>query len=221
MGPTGKRWLTAMGMVGVLLAAVHACNPRLNPGPPRSTVAPAVSHAQHQRYAESVGSVTVDVTVFGGPVPDTNMTGGSVTVAEFSNVGEGGKKEKRYKWRPRGAANYKYELVLSADPKAKRTRWDMVEVNQVTRARVSYKSGHLWSCDPRDHPASGRAANFKACALPVEYDPSELAGIPQGASVRFASYLRNEDAESLQSDTPVWISCNSGCCSLGRSVEAN
>jgi len=167
----------------------------------------------HQREAQGGGYVTVVVGVLPGPLPTLNMPEGPGTaVAWFSNEGQGGKKEKRYGFKPRSAAEY--ELVLSSDGSG-RTKWVINEVTRGSLARQTHSSGHLWLCDP-DHPATLRDAGFKDCPTRVEYDSTAIASLGLRELIQFASHIESDEGENLPQNAPIWISCTSGCCSLGR-----
>ena len=214
-----KRW-GRIGGVSVIGAAalveLHACATPMTL-PPRPLLEGVVGVEQFQRDAREGGVVTVDAGVIPGALPDTNMSGPPVTVAWFSNEGAGGRHEKRYGWKPNSEAEY--DLVLSNDG-SDRTKWTMNEINRSTGASTPVRSGHLWGCDVY-HPASTRRqVEFRVCPQPVQYDPSEVTLNPDGGRVAsFASYILrpeagNEDALTVLG--PVWISCTSGCCTLGR-----
>ena len=215
-----KRWErvadVALGMVVIVL--LNACN-HPTPVPTRPTMEPrpaiegVVGISHFLRVASDGGFVTVYAGVVPGSLPDTNMTGPPTTVAWFSNVGERGQHEKRYDWRPNSQAQY--DLVLSNDGSG-RTKWTMNEINLSTRVQTPVRSGHLFACDTKDHSYTARAVGFKDCARAIRYDPRELGlnqvGIHQA---RFASYIKGLETEADEATGPVWISCTSGCCTLG------
>ena len=162
--------------------------------------------------------MTVDAGVFPGALPETNMSGPPTTVAWFSNEGQGGKHEKMYGWKPNTDAEY--ELVLSNDGSG-RTKWTMNEINRVTRGRTAARSGHLWTCDGMYHMTAGlREVGFKECIPGIPYDSAEArSNSDNGHLARFASYTMPSEAGNLEAFTvvgPIWISCTSGCCTLGR-----
>lgn len=204
-----------------------ACTPLYFPptraADPNWIVGTALTSAEHERDAEGGGRITMHVTVFQGLVPDTNMIGLPTKVAEFRNWGPA--KENRYKFKRREESWY--ELILTPDPKAGKTRWDLYEVVARSLARSRHSHGHLWTCHPGP-AATARDVSFQDCTARVEYDPSELAAIATASSnqsVRFASFTTDEAGLSFTTEeaglrtiynAPIWISCNSGCCSLGR-----
>jgi hypothetical protein len=165
------------------------------------------------RAAKGGGYVTLDVTIRPGEIPEWNIPPRFPdTIAFITNRGEGGKNEKRYDLKPSSTA--RYVLVLSRDPSPSiATQWSLYELGQTK----PHRTGHLAPCETY-HPAIARDLAFRDCVLPVKYDPLETAfQLPTG-SVIFASYLL-PDKEPLvptdATDAAAWISCNSGCCSLG------
>jgi hypothetical protein len=175
------------------------------------------------RAAAGGGFVTVNTAVEPGAVavwnaPPTTPT----TYAIFDNNGEGNKHEKRYDLKKYSDAYY--SLVLSKDPgNTSRTKWELLEWRQVNGKRVSevHRSGHLWQCESYAHAPTSREVGFKDCDVPIPYDPSEGAPTPiasteYGAIARFASSLRSEDSDLTVQSAPIWISCTTGCCSLGQ-----
>jgi hypothetical protein len=201
----------------VLTAALNACTAPMTLTPP-PLLDGVVALTQFQRDAREGGTVTVDAGVVPGALPDTNMAGAPITVAWFSNEGEGGKHEKRYGWKPNSEAEY--DLVLSNDGSG-RTKWTMNEINRATRGRTAVHSGHLWACEPDWHPTAGkREVGFKDCPQRIQYDSSEVGLNPDTRELAtFASYIPAREAgneEALTVTRPVWISCTSGCCTLGR-----
>src|SRR5947207_2038708 len=170
-------------------------------------IAPAKSWP---RDAAGGGLVTVDVTTLPGPMPSWNVPPVTPdTIGLLSNHGEGGKHEKRYDLKPNATATYK--LVLSNDGTAK-TKWTLYE--KVGGSLSSHRSGHLWACDTAYHAPLLRAVGFRDCSLTVTYDSLETALATPLRNIKFASYLMpllNAPTKAAA----IWISCNSGCCSLG------
>jgi hypothetical protein len=216
-----RKRLGRIGVVAVIGAVVmselHGCAAPMTLTPP-PLVEGVVPLGQFQREAREGGSVTVDAGIVPGALPETNMSGPPITVAWFSNEGEGGKHEKRYGWKPNTQAEY--DLVLSNDGSG-RTKWTMNEINRATKGRTPVHSGHLWECDSVPHPTAGkREVGFKDCAEQVQYDPSEVGSSPDTRELAtFASYIpagETGNEETLTVSRPVWISCTSGCCTLGR-----
>jgi hypothetical protein len=209
----------AIGMVMIIV--LKACarpaipiRPMIAPGP---VVDGVVGISHFVREARDGGFVTVYAGVLPGPLPDTNMTGPPITVAWFTNVGEGGKHEKRYDWKPNSEAQY--ELVLSNGSPG-RTRWTMNEINLATKGRTAVRSGRLWACEDY-HPSPSREVGFKDCRPGIRYERSESGLNPMGNHVAsFASYLKGLEAEADEANGPVWISCTSGCCTLGAALGA-
>jgi hypothetical protein len=216
-----KRWgrvggIAVVGMVMIVVLNECATRPEIPSRPtmePRPVIEGVVGISHFTREARGGGFVTVYAGVVPGPLPDTNMTGPPTTVAWFANVGEGGKREKRYDWRPSSQAQY--ELVLSNDG-TRRTKWTMNEIDLGTRARTPVRTGHLYACDIEPHTYSMRMIGFKDCGRHVLYDPRELSLSPlESQPTSFASYLKGGDAALDEAIGPVWISCTSGCCTLG------
>lgn len=222
MATSHQRMPMAIGSATVLMAMLQGC---LDPVPPGGLIVPAIPaslvfEAQHRR-AEGGGFVTVDYAVVPGPMPSAHMgPGPEISVAWFSNRGEGGKKEKRYKWKPRTDA--KYELVLSHDATEKKTKWEMREYSLVGGRlhSIAVRSGHLWRCTPgtwHPHPpTSDREVDFRDCQPGIPYDPSETASGNPSAIVRFASHTTEDEGRLNPATAPGWISCDGGCCSLGQ-----
>jgi hypothetical protein len=212
-----KRWARVGGiaLVGtVMIGVLKACTPMTVA--PRPIVEGVVGVSEFPREARGGGFVTVYAGVVPGPLPDTNMAGPPITVAWFSNLGEGGRHERRYDWKPNSQAQY--ELVLSNDSSG-RTKWTMNEIDLATKARKPVRTGRLWACDTVYHSYT-RAVAFKDCTRRVRYDPVELSMNPLGNRLAsFASYVKGGDTGSettLSAENgPIWISCTSGCCTLG------
>jgi len=215
-----KRWgrIGAVAVVGaVVIAEMNACVAPITLTPP-PLLDGVVALGQFPREAREGGFVTVDAGVIPGPLPEVNMSGPPTTVAWFSNEGEGGKHEKRYGWKPNTQAEY--DVVLSNDGSG-RTKWTMNEINRATRARTAVHSGHLWPCEPDWHATAGkREVGFKDCPQPIQYDSSEVGLNPDARDLAiFASYAPPRETgneETLTVSPPIWISCTSGCCTLGR-----
>jgi hypothetical protein len=153
------------------------------------------------------------------------MAGPPTTIAWFSNYGERGKREKRYGWKPDSQAQY--DLVLSNDG-SERTKWTLNETNSTTKARTPVRTGHLWVCEEY-HPSYSREVGFKDCPRRVvPYDAAEVGLTPVRNRVAsfashitsLASYVKGTEEEANETmaaqDGPIWISCTSGCCTLGR-----
>ena len=163
-----------------------------------------------RRAAKGGGYVTLDVTIRPGAVPDWNIPPRVPdTIAFISNRGEGGKNEKRYDLKPSSIAQY--VLVLSRDPSPSvGNLWSLYERGQTK----PHRTGHVAPCEAY-HPPYPRDLGFRDCVLPVKYDPRETAFQLPPASVIFASYVMQGHQGLPPEDAAVWISCNSGCCSLG------
>jgi hypothetical protein len=214
-----KRWGTIVGIAVIgagVLVELHACATTTTLTP-RPLLEGVVGVEQFEREAKDEGVVTVDAGVIPGALPDTNMSGPAVTVAWFSNEGAGGKHEKQYDWKPNSDAEY--DLVLSNDGSG-RTKWTMNEIIRATGARSPFLSGHLWGCELYHPTAPRRQVGFKVCARPVPYDSGEVSSNRDGRDLAsFASYTVAPEARTADALTvlgPVWISCTSGCCTLGR-----
>lgn len=216
-----KRWgrvggTAVVGIVMIVVLKACATRPAIPTRPaiePRPIIEGVVGISHFTREARGGGLVTVYAGVLPGPLPDTNMTGPPTTVAWFSNVGEGGKPEKRYDWRASSQAQY--DLVLSNDG-SRRTKWTMNEINSATRVRTPVRSGYVYACDTEPHSYTMRMVGFKDCDRRVRYDPRELSMNPVGNHVAsFASYIKGGETLFDEANGPVWISCTSGCCTLG------
>lgn len=212
MATSNHRRLMAIGSGAVLIATLQGCCP---PVPPGGLILLAKSQP---REAEGGGRVTVDYGVVPGAMPESTMSAGpEISVAWFSNRGEGGKKEKRYGWKPRTQAEY--ELVLSHDGSG-RTKWTMREHSRLggRPSWVAVRSGHLRPCTPGpDHPPTTyRDVDFRDCQPGIPYDPAETASSIASAIVRFAAHTTDGDGGFPPENAPGWISCDGGCCSLGQ-----
>lgn len=216
MTTSNHRRLMAIGSGAVLIATLQGCH--------RGLIVPAMPGtlvlASQHREAEGGGFVTVDYGVVPGVMPDSNMSAGpEMSVAWFSNRGEGGKKEKRYGWKRHTQA--KYELVLSHDGSG-RTKWTMRE-HRIVSGRpysMAFKSGHLRPCTAgpwHPHPpTSVREVGFRDCQPGIPYDPAETASHVPSAIVHFAINTTEGDGRFPPQNAPGWISCDGGCCSLGQ-----
>ncbi len=175
------------------------------------------------RDAAGGGFVTVNTAVQAGPLAVWNAPPATpTTYAIFDNNGELSKHEKRYDLKKN--SNAYYSLVLSKDQgTTSRTKWELLEWRQVNGKKVSavHRSGHLWQCEQYLHTPTSREVGFKDCPAPIPYDPSEGAPNPialseYGAIARFASSIKSEDVDFTIQNGPIWISCTTGCCSLGQ-----
>ena len=199
-----KRRRLMVALLGVaILGAVEGCSSVCNcPG--------AAVSKSFRRAARGGGYVTLDVTIRPGGMPDWNIPPRFPdTIAFISNRGEGGKNEKRYDLKPSSIAQY--VLVLSRDPSPSiATLWSLYERGQTK----PHRTGHLAPCETYHRP-SARDLDFRDCALPVRYNSLETAFQLPNASVIFASYVTPGHQELQPELAAAWISCNSGCCSLG------
>ena len=217
MKTTIPQTLIAAAYAAVTLSSLTACAPSTRPGelvlPHGMSIATLVSKPV-QREAQGGGTVTVEVGVIPGTLPAFDAPPGVPTVvAWFSNAGEGGKKEKRYNFKPRSEAEY--ELVLLNDGSG-RTKWTLNEVNRRTLARTAHMSGHLWACHAYSQPEGApRDADFKDCDRAVQYDSAMAKGADRKV-IHFAALSGAGANSASQLTAAIWISCTSGCCSLGR-----
>jgi hypothetical protein len=203
--------------LGLCIPTLYACQTPVRP-PGAIVVAPGPSTMplfirSQLREAESGGYVTVDFGVFPGPVPELNMRGAETRHGWYSNRGEGGKREKLYKWKPRKDAEY--DLVLSADLAFGKTRWTMYETDTRTRMRRQHLTGHLEECE-KYHPPVNRDAGFKDCGrtLPSVSPGARSFRTTHSGLAAFASSFSTGEP-TLQSTTGRgWIACDYGCCSL-------
>jgi|GEM_PF-3310315 hypothetical protein len=213
-----ERWgrVCTITVVGIMMTAVlKACTPVTVA--PRPVVEGVVGVSEFPRDALEGGRVTVFGGVVPGPLPDTNMAGPPTTVAWFSNLGEEGKHERRYGLKPNSQAQY--EIVLSSDGSG-RTKWTMNEINPATKVRTSFRSGRVWACEDYHRPAAAREVGFRDCPRRVPYDSTERRSISIGNQLTsFANYIKGGETGSetrlSAEDGPIWISCTSGCCTLG------
>jgi hypothetical protein len=214
MASTAARRFVVIPMVGVLAAGALSCNTGLKPPPPGPIEGQIQGYSiaqSFQREAKGSGFVTVDVAVLPGPLPAWNVPPGSPQVIGwFSNRGEGGKHEKRYDFKPN--RDTVYELELSNDSTS-RTKWTIYERHGATR--TVHRSGHLWVCDATMHGSVGRAIGFYDCMAPVTYNPSELSALAPASPYFFASFVKPDEKAELLLSAAAWISCTTGCCSLG------
>jgi hypothetical protein len=217
MASTAARRLVVRSMIGGLVAALcYGCS-GVNPDPyggvlSRNSIQGFVILKSFQREAKGGGFVTVDVALKPGGVPSWSSPPVSPdTIGWFSNRGEGGKHEKRYDFK--SAPDTVYQLVTSYDGSG-RTKWTIYELQGL--AHTVFKSGHLWPCDSFPHTVYLRDMGFKSCGLPVTYPESELAFTSAPSHYFLASFVRTDsDDEELLLSPAAWISCTTGCCSLG------
>lgn len=215
-----KRWgrVAGIAVVGIVMIGVlKACVPVTSVSTaPRPIVEGVIGVSEVSREAQGGGFVTVYVGVVPGPLPDTSMTGPPTTVAWFSNVGEGGKHERRYDWKPSSQAQYEVVLSRDSSDRTRWTRWTMNEINAATKVRTPVRTGRLWACDREPPSYTARVVRFKDCTQRVQYDPRELTLHTMGNQLAsFASYIKGGGSEVDEANGPVWISCTSGCCTLG------
>jgi hypothetical protein len=215
MASTAARRLVFISMAGGVVAAmVFGCNGQggyVIPKPEPPNIHGFQISKSFQREAQGGGFVTVDVAVNPGALPSWSSPPASPkTIGWFSNRGEGGKREKRYGFKPNRDTVYELEISNDLSP---RTKWTMYEVSGVSR--LPYRSGHLWACDDSTHGAVGRDIDFRDCTAPVTYSPAELVSAARQSRYFLAIYVRpDHDALALLSPA-AWISCTTGCCSLG------
>jgi hypothetical protein len=220
MARNERRFILSMVGVGVTLSFLYGCantTTVVPPVVPPVVLTPDSIHGLQiarsvQRDAKGGGYVTVDIAVLPGPLPVWNSPPASAqTIGWLSNRGEAGKREKRYDLKP--DRDTVYQLEISADPPSTRTKWTLYELHG--RSKVTHRSGHLWECDGQPHPVFLRDINFRDCLAPVTYDPAESALVSPRSQYFLASYSEPTSETTSMLATPVWISCTSGCCSLG------
>jgi hypothetical protein len=217
MGGNPRRKTAVVLLVSAtMIAAIQSC---ATVGAPLFDVAGLPLAQPFWRDASGGGLVTVNTAVRPGPVPDWKTPpAGATTYAFLDNSGENNRQEKRYKLRKSTVAYY--SLVLSADPSSTRTRWQLYEVTSKNDSTL-HRSGHLWPCDNYEHKPTYREVGFRDCGAPVPYDPTETnssaaASMEHRGLFHFASSIKSEDSELAAQNAPVWISCTTGCCSLGQ-----
>lgn len=216
-GSTRRQNAVVVIVSAVLVAGSQGCatvDPVPTPTTPRLDVSLLPGARSWRREAVGGGIVTVNIAPVPGTIADWDTPPAVDTVyAHLDNNGEGNKHEKRYDLKKKDDA--RYELVLSGDGSG-RTKWELIEVARLTLARTRHRSGHLWRCHD-EHVATDRQIGFREdCTLPVEYD-DEIASTEQsGLLARFASHLMSGDAALDIERSAIWISCNTGCCSLGK-----
>lgn len=218
MGGSTRRQNAVFVIVSaVLVAGSQGCTPVRDPvpyPPSRLDVSLLPGARSWRREAQGGGFVTVNTASIPGTIADWDTPPAVDTVyALIDNNGEGNKREKRYQLKKKDDA--RYELVLSGDGSG-RTKWELIEVSNFTLARTRHRSGHLWRCHD-EHVAAGRQVGFREdCTLPVEYNDEIAATEHSGFLARFASDLMSGEAALDIERSAIWISCNTGCCSLGR-----
>jgi hypothetical protein len=173
------------------------------------------------RDAAGGGYVTVYAAARPGAIAayDTPPTAPTV-YAVFNNNGEHGKHEKRYDFKKKTDAFYYLILSRDPDPSSTQTKWELWEKTKTNKDSTLHLSGHLWQCESYHDVAPSREVGFKDCQRKIPYNPSETAGgritsSEYGALARFAS-LRSEESDLTLLNAPIWISCTTGCCSLGQ-----
>ena len=217
-GSTRRQNAVVVIVLAVLIAGSQGCTTVPDPVPypaPSLDVSLLPGARSWQREAEGGGLVTVNTAPTSGTLAVWNAPPPVPTVyALLENNGENNKREQRYKLKKKD--DVRYRLVLSRDPSSTRTKWELIEVSLLTLIPTAHRSGHLWQCD-EEHVPPGRDIGFKYCTLPVEYNDDETAAIEQpGFPARFASHSIPGGAAPPIERAPIWISCNTGCCSLGR-----
>ena len=215
-GSTGRQNAVFVVVSAVLVAGSQGCTAVRDPVPYpvlRVDVGLIPGARTWRREAVGGGFVTVNTLPSSGSLADWDTPPAVPTVyALLDNNGEDNKREKRYELKKKD--DVRYELVLSGDGSG-RTKWELIEVAHFTLTRTPHRQGHLWRCD-EEHVAAGRQIGFRYCTLPVEYNTGEIAATePAGFLAKFASHLISGDA-ALDPRAAIWISCNTGCCSLGR-----
>jgi hypothetical protein len=215
-GNPGRKTAVVLLLSAALIAGIQSC---ATLGTPLFDVAGLPLAQPFWRAAAGGGLVTVNTAVQPGSVVSWNSPpAAATTYALIDNNGENNKREKRYDLRKNTEAYY--SLVLSADPNSTRTRWQIFEVTGKKDSTL-HRSGHLWPCDNYEHMPKTREFGFRDCTVPIPYDPRETnstgaAAMEPGGLFHFASSIKSEDSELLIQDAPVWISCTTGCCSLGQ-----
>ena len=214
-GSTRRQNAVVVIVSAVLVAGSQGCatvDPVPTPATPRYDVSLLPGARSWRREALGGGFVTVNTAAVPGSIADWDNPPAVTTVyAVLDNNGEGNKREKRYLLKKKD--DVRYELELSNDGSG-RTKWALIEVANFTLARSQHMSGHLWRCHD-EHEAAERQIGFRAddCTFPVEYDVTTEQST---FLARFASHLIPGDATPPIERAPIWISCNTGCCSLGR-----
>lgn len=201
----------------VLVAGMQGCSPAVDPAPYpalRLDIGLIPGVRSWRREAVGGGFVTVNTAPSTGSLADWDTPPAAATVYAFlNNDGENNKRERRYDLKKKDDVHY--EVLLSNDGSG-RTKWELVEVANFGLTRTSHRSGHLWRCED-EHAAAGRQVGFRDCTLPVEYNSGEIASTEQsGFLARFASHVISGDPAFTPERAAIWISCNTGCCSLGR-----
>lgn len=214
-GSTRRQNAVVVIVSAVLVAGSQGCatvDPVPTPTTPRYDVSLLPGARSWLREAQGGGFVTVNTAATSGAIADWDTPPTSTTVyAHIDNNGEGNKREKRYQLKKKDDARYQLEL---SDDGSGRTKWELIEVASFTLVRTRHRSGHLWRCH-EEHVAADRQIGFRECTLPVEYDDGIAATEQSGFLAKFASHLISGDA-ALDPRAAIWISCNTGCCSLGR-----
>jgi hypothetical protein len=194
-----------------LIAGIQSCTTL---GAPLLDVTVLARAQSFPREAAGGGLVTVNTAALSGPLADWNKPPAAPTTYAFlSNNGENGKREKRYDLKTKFEAYY--ELVLSTDPGSTQTKWELFEVKG-PNDRKPHGSGHLWQCEAYAHTPTYGEVGFKDCPEPIPYDYPPAVALRQPSFARFASSVETEDAGLTVQNAPIWISCTTGCCSLGR-----
>lgn len=219
MGGSTRRQNAVLVIVSaVFVAGSQGCTGVRDPVPypvSRADVSLLPGARSWRRAAEGGGIVTVNTAPTSGTIADWDTPPAVATVyALLDNNGEDGKLEKRYQLKKKDDAHYR--LVLSRDPTSTQTKWELVEVSNLTLTLTRHRSGHLWRCH-NEHAATVRRIGFREdCTLPVEYDDEIASTEKSGLLARFASHSMSGDAALDIERSAIWISCNTGCCSLGR-----
>ena len=215
-GSTRRQNAVVVIVSAVLVAGSQGCatvDPVPTPTTPRFEVSALPGARKWTREAQGGGFVTVNMAATSGSLADWDGPPAVPNVYALID-NDSTKREKRYQLKKKDEV--RYELELSNDGSG-RTKWELIEVANFTLVRTRHRSGHLWRCHD-EHLAAAREIGFRAadCTYPVEYDDGIAATEQSGFLARFASHLIPGDAADLIERAPIWISCNTGCCSLGR-----
>jgi len=156
-----------------------------------------------------VRNVTNDVGVDTPPATDRQ-------IAVIRN--NGAFNEAKYDLKPFYEAEYL--LFLKAGKPGSEARWELTEV-LANGTSSRYKSGKITQC-ARYSPREASDANFFTCTL-TDHSPnhrrrrtgSNLSRMSMLAPFEWAISLFNPEGHlGIELDSPLWIACNNGCCTL-------
>jgi hypothetical protein len=127
------------------------------------------------------------------PISSSNIPTDGVIISRFENTGKF--TERRYGLAAGAVA---YLIALPSDDSTTTGRWVLAEVDGGSKRILA--SGHVGSCGHGAYPGKPQA-DFRSCA-------SASAAHSEGMTANSASFRTGDN-------DPIWISCETGCCTAG------